>query len=361
MCGLGRLLCFGKKKAQPQNEGTARGLDGPRPALMNDKQPHQPRTSHITALPEIQGPPPAYGIPSTAPYTQFSPMTEHHMQPYAPQPQPYPPQQQQQPQPHPTNPYHPQPQTKPHPTNPYHPQMATDPTIDPITPRFSSRANTTVGVDHYSALRHFDTVFLIDDSGSMLGPNWRQTSSALEAIVPICTAHDADGVDIYFLNHPRAHTQVRSPAEVLSIFSNVRPCGATPTGKRLGEILELYLTGYRRNPGIKPLNIIVITDGEPTDPGRLKKSIVDCAKSLDELGAKDRQVGVQFFQVGNDEAATESLEELDNELVEEEGVRDMVDTISWKKMNEGKGLSADGILKAVMGAVDKRLDRTQRA
>jgi len=43
--------------------------------------------------------------------------------------------------------------------------------------------------------------------------------------------------------------------------------------------------------------------------------------------------------------------------VEEHGIRDMVDTISWKKMNEGNGLTADGILKVVMGAVDKRLDR----
>jgi len=67
-----------------------------------------------------------------------------------------------------------------------------------------------------------------------------------------------------------------------------------------------------------------------------------------------------FFQVGNDEAATESLDELDNALVEEHSVRDMVDTVSWKKMNEGNGLTADGILKVVMGAVDKRLDRKRR-
>ncbi|KAH8152548.1 uncharacterized protein LAJ45_03388 [Morchella importuna] len=317
--GIGRFFCFGSsgKKSQRHNEKTtARSLDAPG-QLMSDKQPHaQSPTSHITTIPD--GPPPAYAgiIPPAAPYNQFTPMPENHPYPYPPQPH----------------------------TNPYHPHIATSPTIEPVTRRFSFRANATVGVDHYSALRNFDT-----------------TSSALEAIVPICTAHDADGVDIYFLNHPRAHTQVRSPAEVLSIFSSVRPCGATPTGRRLGEILELYLAAYRRNAGIKPLNIIVITDGEPTDPGKLKRCIVDCAKSLDALGARDRQVGVQFFQVGNDEAATESLEELDNELVEEEGVRDMVDTISWRKMNEGKGLSADGILKAVMGAVDKRLDRTQRA
>ena len=114
---------------------------------------------------------------------------------------------------------------------------------------------------------------------------------------------------------------------------------------------------YKKNKKVKPLNVIVITDGEPTDPDRLEKSIIRCARELDAMGANDRQVGVQFFQVGSDDAATESLEELDNALVEEHGVRDMVDTISWKKMNEGNGLTADGILKVVLGAVDKRLDR----
>jgi hypothetical protein len=53
----------------------------------------------------------------------------------------------------------------------------------------------------YAFLTQFDTIFLIDDSGSMAGRSWRETSAALRAIVPICTAHDADGIDIYFLNH----------------------------------------------------------------------------------------------------------------------------------------------------------------
>lgn len=122
-------------------------------------------------------------------------------------------------------------------------------------------------------------------------------------------------------------------------------------------MFALYMRSYRHNPNIKPLNIIVITDGVATDPRRLEKNIIDTAKALDKLKAKERQIGVQFFQVGNDEAATESLVELDNSLGEESEARDMVDTISWKDMNGGKGLSADGILKAVMGAIDKRLDR----
>lgn len=213
---------------------------------------------------------------------------------------------------------------------------------------------------YYERLARFDTVFLIDDSGSMSGPNWSQTSDALAAVVPICTAHDSDGVDIYFLNSHTAHTNIRSSADVLAIFDTVRPSGATPTGRRLGDLFTRYMKAYKQDSKIKPINIIVITDGVATDPRKLEKNIIDTAKELDKLKAKDRQIGVQFFQVGSDEAATESLVELDNSLSEVSGARDMVDTVSWRDMNGGNGLSAEGILKVVMGGIDKRMDRRWR-
>ena len=59
--------------------------------------------------------------------------------------------------------------------------------------------------DPYAFLSSFDTVFLIDDSGSMQGKSWRETKDALETIIPVCVQHDADGIDIYFL--------VSSPAQ----------------------------------------------------------------------------------------------------------------------------------------------------
>jgi uncharacterized protein YegL len=215
--------------------------------------------------------------------------------------------------------------------------------------------------DPYAALSRFDTVFLIDDSGSMCGSNWTQTLNALKTLVPICAKHDTNGVDIHFLNSPHHGTNITKPAQLLSLFERTRPSGATPTGKRLEALLTAYIALYRRSRGeVKPLNVICITDGEPSDPRRLERAIVDCARQLDKLGADDRQVGVQFFQVGTDEAATEALEELDNALVEEWGVRDMVDTVSWKAMNGGRGLSGEGVLKAVMGAVDGKLDRKRK-
>jgi uncharacterized protein YegL len=228
---------------------------------------------------------------------------------------------------------------------------------------FLRRATTfrqVPSTDPYAPLARFDTVFLIDDSGSMAGSNWAQTSAALAAIVPVCTTYDADGVDIYFLNHRGKYNGVRSAQQVMGIFSQVSPMGTTPTGLRLGELLRTYMAAFKLNRNIKPLNIICITDGEPTDPAKLERAIVDCAKELDTLDAKERQVGVQFFQVGSDEGATEALEELDNSLVEEHGVRDMVDTVSWKQMNGGHGLTGDGVLKAVMGAIDGKLDRKRK-
>jgi hypothetical protein len=197
----------------------------------------------------------------------------------------------------------------------------------------------------------------------MSGKNWDQTSAALAAIVPICTAQDSDGVEVHFLNHRQSYSHVCSSGQFLEVFSLVRPSGATPTGQKLSEILQLYIRLYQRDKTIKPLNVIIITDGEPTDPDRLEKSIVDCARQLDRLNAPDRQVGVQFFQVGSDDAATESLEELDNALVEQFHIRDMVDTVSWRRMNElnnGNGLTTDAILKVVLGAMDKTLDRKRR-
>jgi hypothetical protein len=260
--------------------------------------------------------------------------------------------------------------------------------------------------DPYAFLSMFDTIFVIDDSGSMAGRPWREVQAVLANITPICTQHDADGIDIYFLNHkntPAAQAggqQARVPpgkatggyhnvtdaASVARIFQTVKPGGATPTGTRLHNIFQPYVRYYeaKRNEmeqrgeygdpdpeDIKPVNMIVITDGVPTDD--LDSVLVRAAKKLDALDAPPFQVGVQFFQVGTEPEAASYLQHLDDNLGNDVagGLRDMVDTVTWDafvSMNHGSaaggsgpstalGLTADGILKAVLGAVVKRLDR----
>ncbi|KAI9893280.1 MAG: hypothetical protein M1814_000409 [Vezdaea aestivalis] len=228
----------------------------------------------------------------------------------------------------------------------------------------SQSSFTSTPDDPFAFLSTFDTHFLIDDSGSMAGSSWRQTSKALAAITPICTSHDADGIDISFLNAPTTpkHRGIKRAETVHEIFSSVRPRGGTPTGTRLHAILRPYLRRYEAAPETtKPLNIIVITDGAASDD--VESVLLSAAKKLDRLDAPAWQVGVQFFQVGNEPGAAEALAELDDELGGARGteVRDMVDTVPWRTEAGSEGLSAAGVLKVVLGAVNRKLDRRARS
>ncbi|KAF4486556.1 hypothetical protein CGGC5_v005890 [Colletotrichum fructicola Nara gc5] len=222
--------------------------------------------------------------------------------------------------------------------------------------------------DPYAFLSSFETVFLIDDSRSMRGGSWREVQLALRDITPICVAHDADGIDLYFLNHQTGEEgdanqgkassgfyKIRKSKTVEEIFDEVHPQGATFTGRRLHHILQPYLRLLERNKrdfkSVNPLNIIVITDGAPCDD--VEAPIITAAKKLDKLDAPPHQLGIQFFQVGSDAGAKEALRQLDDGLKD---VRDIVDTVTWKDGEPGK-LDSDQILKALLGAVIKRLDR----
>ncbi|KAK2873513.1 hypothetical protein FQN49_002291 [Arthroderma sp. PD_2] len=221
-----------------------------------------------------------------------------------------------------------------------------------------------------SFLSQFDTVFLIDDSASMRGANWHATESALAKIAPICTAQDKDGVEIYFLNHRSgspsgSYSNIKDTGHVREVFTTVAPRGGTPTGARLMQILKPYLKKLgeaskskksdERDQAIRPLNIIVITDGVPTDD--VESVIVMAAKELDRFNAVPWQVGIQFFQVGDDPEAADDLRELDDALAGQHNIRDMVDTVPWDRTQAGGGLTAEGVLKVVLGAVHKKYDR----
>jgi uncharacterized protein YegL len=234
-----------------------------------------------------------------------------------------------------------------------------------------SISSITSAEDKYAFLSTFDTVFVIDDSGSMAGRSWREVREVLSTIAPICTSHDPDGIDVYFLNHqssatasgtqaPGGYFHIRDADQVSEVFRKVNPSGSTPTGTRLDSILKPYVSHIARRAeyidSTKPVNIIVITDGCPTDD--LEGIIVHHARKLDQIEAPPHQVGIQFFQVGNAFGATKALRELDDELSEQK-IRDMVDTATWNSttVNKTQSLTAGGILKVVLGAVVRRLDR----
>ncbi|KAK4205777.1 putative von willebrand factor protein, partial [Triangularia verruculosa] len=222
--------------------------------------------------------------------------------------------------------------------------------------------------DPHAFLAIFDVVFLIDDSGSMgWAGRWAEAGKALETIAPICTKYDADGIDIHFLNKrdEDRFKNVESAQTVHEILTTVRPEGLTPTASRINDILKPYVRKFEEavkksrvkvdDTGIKPLILIVLTDGQPAERPDLGKTIKNLAGRLDEADAPSHQVGITFFQVGDDIDATAALKKLDDEI---EGVRDMVDTATFDTYAEKAGekgvktlaLSADGILKVFLSS-----------
>ncbi|KAG0126007.1 hypothetical protein HOY82DRAFT_672726 [Tuber indicum] len=240
-----------------------------------------------------------------------------------------------------------------------------------------SKHRGSIRENQYDFLKTFDTVFVVDDSASMAGERWDQLGQALETIATIATKYDSDGIDIHFLNSPQYdHEHVTSPASVRDLFVSVQPAGITPTGACLDRILREYLDKYAdakaaytpsTSPGPhptmyaslpKPLNILVLTDGEPTDDP--ESVIVAAARNLDRLNAPLHQVGIQFIQIGDEEGAREALEELDDALEEIYGIRDMVDFTPFVEASgagRGERVSGEMILKALLGAVNRKYDR----
>lgn len=256
------------------------------------------------------------------------------------------------------------------------PENSTDIPISPAARR-PTRTSSTHTENYLSILKNFDTIFLIDDSPSMLYKSrWPDTASAIGSISAIATQYDTDGIDIHFLNSPEKDVLgVHSRDEVTAIFNAAYPRtgGSTPLGARLDSILRTYLDRYalareeaahKPDPArylasaIKPLNVVVITDGDATDDP--ESVIVSVARELDRLNAPLAQVGIQMFQVGNDPEASEFLRGLDDDLVHVYGIRDIVDTTPYTGSGE-RHFTGDEILKVLVGGINRRIDRRENS
>ena len=106
--------------------------------------------------------------------------------------------------------------------------------LDP--PRSGS---TVTDIDPYAFLKSFDTIFLIDDSGSMAGRSWKETAAALEAITPICTQQDTEGIDTYFLNHPDS-TSYKGITQVVTIFDIACSIEGRHSEPAFGDTAAMY-------------------------------------------------------------------------------------------------------------------------
>jgi hypothetical protein len=132
----------------------------------------------------------------------------------------------------------------------------------------------------------------------MEGELWYQARDALAGVANLSHLKGGEGLDIYCLNSPHFRLDLRvsylysnalerptyawqSEADVRRFFDDIvpegSPCdfnlllcahavtGQTPTGARLRHILDTYVPRIEDNPRHKPISVLVITDGVPSE------------------------------------------------------------------------------------------------
>lgn len=217
------------------------------------------------------------------------------------------------------------------------------------------RSTETLDVYGLSKLK---LVVLVDDSHSMdLNDLWPEAKEALAGVAQLFGQHNTDGIDLYFLNDTNNQSVgLKDRKEVLRLFDTVVPKGQTPTGRRLRDILNTYISQLEdRTVSHKPISIVVITDGAPDDKKELEDTIVSAAGRLKQSGINSRELGIQFVQIGKDAGAEEYLKYLDNGLREQYKVDDIVDSTTFDPKEPR--FKTDRLLKIVKGAVDKSIDQ----
>ncbi|KAF8592573.1 hypothetical protein K439DRAFT_1504014 [Ramaria rubella] len=187
----------------------------------------------------------------------------------------------------------------------------------------------------------------------MEGALWLEACEALAGIAEAAALYDSTGIDLHFLNDRRVGIGMKSARDVRRLFNSVTPAGITPTGEKLEELLLDYLLRLESGlePKPKPVNFVILTDGAPTDDP--ESVIVTAAKRLDAQHAPIAQVGIQFVQLGSDSAATEALQEMDDELANRHNIRDMVDTTLYT----GESLTTELLGKILLGGINRRVDK----
>lgn len=198
-------------------------------------------------------------------------------------------------------------------------------------------------------LMNKDYTVTLDKSGSMsrdVSPGytrWQQGQEYIGAIAKVATKYDPDGIKvIVFSGRSKVYDNV-TEAKVSEVFASESPMGGTNLTGALEVAFESYLqrkaAGETNNGEVN----IVLTDGEPNDRLGVMKAISNFTKQLDD----DKEYGISFIQVGNDQAATEFLKALDDELESAGAKFDIVDTKTCDEIDE-LGLSVEDIINAAL-------------
>lgn len=166
-------------------------------------------------------------------------------------------------------------------------------------------------------LEGYETVLIIDDSGSMGTidntpssgnpyakgiSRWDELKNTTKMIINIGTCLDPSGVDIYFLNR-EGKSNVTDFSQVEHLFAP-EPAGRTPLFAALQQVI------MAKKDCEKPVLLIIATDGEPTGPdGTSSPAFV--TQFITGIKTRPKNFSVSIVACTNDKSSLGYLDELD--------------------------------------------------
>ncbi|TFK47852.1 hypothetical protein OE88DRAFT_754133 [Heliocybe sulcata] len=166
-------------------------------------------------------------------------------------------------------------------------------------------------------LQNYQVVFIVDDSASMNDEGrWDEAKNALSGIADYAKQYVPGTMEVLFLNSPVRHVEGQDTATIADLFVRVQPEGNTPTGAALKKVLDAQISkldpaiGRPEYADIKPLDIIIITDGKPTDQPEVV--VEEAAAHLQDRHHHPNCIGIQFVQIGHKMRAASALAKLIN-------------------------------------------------
>ncbi|RDB19650.1 Phospholipase A I [Hypsizygus marmoreus] len=188
------------------------------------------------------------------------------------------------------------------------------PPPDTVNPGYNPQLDERRPDNMMDYLRNYHVFFVIDDSGSMEGDRWSEARDALLEIADHALKQNVEEIDLMFFNDTTVYRGVKGAGAIEAIFMAVKPDGLTPTGATLQRVLNEHITTLDRavgGPGyhaVRPLDIIVLTDGVPTDDP--KTVLVDAVARMKTSKHHPNAVGVQIVQIGDESDAVPVLKSL---------------------------------------------------
>lgn len=197
-------------------------------------------------------------------------------------------------------------------------------------------------------LSKYDVVVVIDKSGSMDEHDcpggmsrWQWCQTQLLSFTSQIDSAFRNGITVALFSSDYQIFNNVNFGYVQNIFANNSPGGGTYTGKVMSAVFDDYFARRQANPAAtRKLLVQVITDGDPSDKGKLIETI---CKASQNINSQD-EITVNFLQIGSDRDGERTLAKLDTGLIDEGAQYDIV------KVEPFSAVETEGLPRAVMDA-----------